>query len=113
MADVLVGLAEAIAALRAELLSAMDEGEGAAMRFRLAPVDLSLQAAVTKEAGGKIAWHVLGLGGSYTSAVTQTLALRLEPVWRQDEGSYTSDFAIADQALEAPKFGPRSDDQRS
>ena len=108
MANVTVGLAEAIAALREELLAAMDEGQDAPMRFRLAPVELSLQVAVTKEAGGKIGWHVLGLGGSFSSAVTQTLGLHLEPVWRQDNGSYTGDFSIADQHPQSPHFGPRT-----
>jgi hypothetical protein len=107
MADTAVGLAEAIATLREELLMAIDEGMGKSMRFHLAPVELSLQVAVTKEADGKIGWKVLGLGGSYTSVTTQTLALRLEPVWRQDDGSYTSDFTIADQAAQSPRFGPR------
>ena len=107
MADVVVGLADAIAALRKELLTAMDEGSDAPMRFRLDPVELSLQIGVTKEADGKIGWKVLGLGGSYSSAVAQTLALRLEPVWRQDDGSYTSDFTIANQTTRPPRFGPR------
>lgn len=113
MADTTVGLADAIAALRKELLAAMGEGKDAAMRFRLAPVELSLQVAVTKEAGGKIGWHVLGLGGSYTSATTQTLALRLEPVWRKGDGTYTSDFTIADQGVESSHFGPRTPETRT
>jgi hypothetical protein len=107
MADVTFGLAEAIAALREELLAAVDEGKDASMRFQLAPVQLSLQVAVTKEANGKIGWKILGLGGSYASAVTQTLALQLEPVWRQGDGSYTTDFAIADQTTGSPRFGPQ------
>jgi len=41
MADIVLGLADAIAALRKELLAAVDEGQGEAMRFRLAPVELS------------------------------------------------------------------------
>jgi hypothetical protein len=109
MADATVGLADAIAALRRELLAAVAEGADAAMRFRLAPVELSMQVAVTKDAGGKIGWQVLGLGGSYSSAVTQTLALRLEPMWKQD-GAYTSDFTIADQMAEPPRIGPRTPD---
>ncbi len=112
MADATVGLADAIAALRKELLAAVAEGEDAAMRFRLAPVELSMQVAVTKDAEGKIGWHVLGLGGSYSSAVTQTLALRLEPVWKQESGSYTPDFAIADQRAESPRLGPRAPEKR-
>jgi hypothetical protein len=79
VADVLVELADAIAALRVQLLAAVNEGKDAPMRFRLAPVELSLLVAVTNEADGKIGWKVLGLGGSYSSAVTQTLALRPTP----------------------------------
>jgi Trypsin-co-occurring domain 2 len=113
MADTTVGLAAAIAALRKELLAAMDEGRDAPMRFRLSPVELSLQVAVTKEAQGKIGWQVLGLGGSYSSGTTQTLVLRLEPLWRQDSGSYTGDFAIADQGTRTGHVGPLPPEGRS
>jgi hypothetical protein len=108
MTDLMVGLTEAIGALRQELLAAMDEGKDAAMRFRLAPVELSMQVAVTKETNGKVGWHVLGLGASHSSGTTQTLKLQLEPVWRKDDGSYTGDFTIADQGSEEPAFGPRN-----
>jgi hypothetical protein len=113
MADATVGLAAAIAALREELLSAMDEGQDAAMRFQLAPIELTLQVAVKKGVGGKIGWHVIGLGGSYDSSTTQTLVLRLEPTWKQDDGSYTSDFTIADQSRQAVRVGPRRPEDRS
>ena len=109
MADVVVGLADAIAILREELLAAMDEGTDKAMRFRLAPVELSLQVAMTKEADGKLGWKVLGLGAAVTSATTQQLVLRLEPVWRREDGTYTSDFTIADQRGSAPHIGPLAD----
>lgn len=95
-------------ALRAELLAAMGEGTDAPMRFRLEPVELSMQVAVTKDANGKIGWHVLGLGASYSSATTQALKLRLEPVWRKVDGSYTNDFVIADTSGEPPRIGPRN-----
>ena len=111
MADVVVGLAEAIKALRTELLTAMDEGQDAAMRFRLQPVDLTLQVAVTKDAGGKIGWHVLGLGASYTSATTQTLGLRLEPLWLQASGEYTSDGLITDRGARESHVGPHTRDE--
>lgn len=106
MADIGVGLARAIAALREELLDAMDAGEDAPMRFRLTPIELSLQVAVTKEGQGKIGWQVIGIGGSVSAQTTQTLKLRLEPLWRRDDGSYTSDFVIADRARQAPHIGP-------
>ena len=41
MVDAVVGLADAIAALREELTVAMAEGEGASIQFRLAPIELS------------------------------------------------------------------------
>jgi hypothetical protein len=107
MPDVTIGLGAAIAALREELLKAIGEGDGKAMRFRLSAVDLSLQVAATKEGEGKIGWKILGLGGSYERSTTQTLNLKLEPVWRQIDGSYTSDFVIADQSEQAASFGPR------
>lgn len=105
MANPAIGLAEAITALREELLLAIDAGEGTPMRFRLAPVELSLQVAVTKEGSGKIGWHVLGLGASYESATTQTLKLRLEPAWRQADGTFDGDFLVTDQQDRAPTFG--------
>ena len=108
MADATVGLAAAIEALREELLKAINQGETSPMRFRPAPVELTLQVAVKKEAGGKIGWHVLGLGGSYGSDTTQTLRLRLEPMWRQANGTYISDFVIADQSDQPSHIGPRS-----
>jgi hypothetical protein len=107
MPDVTIGLGAAIAALREELLKAIGEGDGKAMRFRLSSVDLSLQVAVTKEGEGKIGWQILGLGGSYGASTTQTLNLKLEPVWRQADGSYTSEFVIADQSEQVVSFGPR------
>jgi hypothetical protein len=108
MANVAIGLAAAIAALREELLLATEVGEGSDMRFRLAPVELSLQVAVTREGQGKIGWKILGLGGSYESATTQTLNLRLEPTWRKGDGTYTNDFVIADQNQQPASFGPRT-----
>jgi hypothetical protein len=108
MANVVIGLAAAIAALREELVLALEAGEGADMRFRLAPIELSLQVAVTREGEGKIGWKVIGLGGSYESATTQVLKLRLEPLWRHGDGSYTSDFVVGDQTQQPASFGPRN-----
>jgi len=90
-----------------ELLRAIDAGSDPRMRFKLAPIELSLQVAVTHEASGKIGWQVLGLGGSHESATTQTLTLRLEPMWRQEDGSYGADFLIADLEEQIPGFGPQ------
>ncbi len=102
-----VGLADAIASLRKDLEAAQDEGRNAPMKFRLAPIDLSLQIAIKKEAEGKIGWQVIGLGGSVAKEATQTLTLRLEPVWQQEDGSYTDDFTISGQSSRSPHLGPR------
>lgn len=107
MANVVIGLAAAIAALREELTEAVAAGEGADMRFRLAPIELTLQVAVTREGEGKIGWKILGLGGSYESATTQVLKLGLQPVLRQQNGTYATDFVIADQVQQPVSFGPR------
>lgn len=104
-----VGLAEAIEALREQLMDAADRGRDQPMQFRTEPVELTVQAAVTKEANGKIGWAVLGLGGGYESAVTQTLTLRLTPLWRVDDGTLTSDFTITGNAEAGDTFGPARD----
>jgi hypothetical protein len=54
MTDAVVGLAEAINALREELMTAIAEGQGEPVQFRLAPIELSLQVTLTKGAEGKI-----------------------------------------------------------
>jgi hypothetical protein len=107
---VLVGLAEAIGALRAELVAAMDEGSGQQMQFTLDPIELAVQTVITKDANGKIGWKVLEVGGSYQSQATQTLTLRLTPVWRAGDGRLVRDFTIADAQAPAGEHyhaGPR------
>lgn len=111
-----IGLAEAIEALRAALTEATDQGKGKAMQFRVEPIELALKTVVTKDASGKIGWGALGVGGSYESATTQVLTLRLQPIWRTADGSIVEDFTVADQASAPQRFGPRqppgeSDDQ--
>jgi hypothetical protein len=98
-ADQVVGLAAAIEALRAELASAVEQGSGRGMRFRIEPVDISMQVVVTRSADGRIGWGPLGVGGSYDAATTQTLRLRLQPVWEQADGTVLEDFTIADEEL--------------
>ncbi|HEY3954607.1 MAG TPA: trypco2 family protein [Streptosporangiaceae bacterium] len=112
MADAIVGLADAIKALRKELMAAITEGQGEPVQFKLAPIELSLQVVVTKGAEGKIGWHVLGLGGSYNSASTQTLKLRLEPVTVKDDGTIGDEFTVSDQVEKSPRIGPRVETSR-
>jgi hypothetical protein len=86
----LVGLSEALIALREELLAAWQEGETGGtgsrrIRFRVPePIELTFQTAVTKKVGANagVKWWLLSLGGeaSRDSQVTQTLQLKLAPV---------------------------------
>jgi Trypsin-co-occurring domain 2 len=71
----LVGLSEALIALREELLAAWQEGEDGEtgetgsrrLRFRIPePIELTFQTAVTKKVGANagVKWWLLSLGGS-------------------------------------------------
>jgi len=106
MDGIVVGLSNAIEALRAELMDALERGQSQGLRFRLEPVELTVQVVVTKEANGKIGWSVLGLGASYESARTHTLTLRLAPVWQEPDGAAVEDFTIAGTASAESSFGP-------
>jgi hypothetical protein len=102
----LVGLADAIEALRDGLTEAISRGEDKPMRFALEPIELTLQAVVTKDANGRIGWSVLGVGGKYETARTQTVTLKLSPWWKKKDGTLTSDFVIASLGAPGDTFGP-------
>ena len=102
----LVDLADAIEALRDGLTEAIARGENKSMRFALEPIELDLQAVVTKDANGRIGWSVLGVGGKYETARTQTVTLKLTPWWKKEDGTLTSDFAIASAGPAGDTFGP-------
>jgi hypothetical protein len=86
-----VGLTEAIESLRDELAAAWWDGSQHRVRFRVEPVELTMQVGVTKtsKASGGVKWHVLALGGERgrEAATTQTLKLQLQPVLFDDEGN--------------------------
>ena len=102
----LVGLADAIEALRAELMDAACRGWDQVMRFSIEPVELTVQVAVTKDAKGNVGWSIFGAGGGYEKVATQTLTLKLGPLWLQEDGTLTSDFVIASPAFEGDIVGP-------
>lgn len=103
----IIELAKAIESLRAALTEAVDKGRAQGMQFRIEPIELTLQAVVTTDVNGKVGWGALGVGGKYESASTQTLKLKLKPVWRLDDGSLVDDFTVADQSSTPQHFGPR------
>jgi len=86
-----VDLADAITALRESLVRAMWDGKNSRVRFRIEPVDLTVQVGVTRTGKGSagVKWHVLTIGGerSRESEVTQTLRLQLAPVLYDDRGN--------------------------
>lgn len=79
-----VGLAEAIAAVRAELTAAMAAGAGAPIRFTVEPVELDLNVEVhtgAKADGGvRIGVVSIGASGERSSTSTHRLTVRLQPV---------------------------------
>jgi hypothetical protein len=84
-----VGLPEAIESLRMDLAAAWWDGRRHRIRFRVEPVELTVQVGVTRTGKGAagVKWHVLTLGGerSREVATTQTLTLRLTPVLFDDQ----------------------------
>jgi hypothetical protein len=107
-----IELADSVEALRAELLKAVEKGYSQRMHFQLAPIELTLQLVVTKDVNGKVGWKVLEASGSYESAKTQVLKVVLTPVWTRDDGTHTTNFAVADQTKAGQHFGPRQDHGR-
>lgn len=85
-----VGLPEAIESLRSDLAKAWWDGKRRRVRFRVEPVELTVQLGVTRTGKGAagVKWHVLAIGGEKTheTATTQTLKLRLTPVLFDEDG---------------------------
>jgi hypothetical protein len=86
-----VGLPEAIESLREDLAAAWWDGTRRRVRFRVEPVELTVQVGVTKTGKGSagVKWHVLALGGerSRETASMQILKLRLVPVLFDNSGN--------------------------
>jgi hypothetical protein len=92
-----VPLSAAIGALRDELTRAWWDGRDRSVRFKVAPVELTLQVAVTSAGTGRagVKWWLIELGGevSRQSVVTQTVKVTLEPKMF-DEGGEPLEFLI-------------------
>lgn len=99
-------LVKAIAALRADLQDAMDEGQGKNMHFGLGDIELTLQLVAEKHGGGKVGWSVLGVDAGAKSERTHVVKLTLKPQYLKPDGTYTEDFAIADQVDVVPDVDP-------
>ncbi|MEH0557305.1 trypco2 family protein [Streptomyces sp. B21-101] len=79
-------LAGAIAQVRRELAEALAEGEGQAVRFGMAGVELEFLVEARKVAGGDagVRFHVVSLGGKAEFQRTETnrVKVSLQPVGR-------------------------------
>lgn len=100
-------LADAIAALRADLESAIREGHGKDVQFGLGEIELTLQLVATRHCGGRIGWSVLGGDVGAGSGRTHTVKLTLKPLQRAEDGTYTAEFAITGHAGADPGVGSR------
>jgi hypothetical protein len=93
-----VPLAKAIEDLRAELLDALAAGQGKDLRFKLKPIELELNLAVTwkGEANAGVKFWVLELGakGSAERAESHKLKLTLEPVDKNGNEFFVSDHSL-------------------
>jgi hypothetical protein len=83
-----VGLAEAIATVRAELERAITEGERSALAFWAGPVEMEFQITFSKTGStnaGVRAWVIsAGAKGQLSSTDMHRLKLSLTPVRRSD-----------------------------
>jgi hypothetical protein len=93
MPDGVVGLADAIEALRVELALASQRSESESLRFRAGPVEVTFQAVVTASGTARagVRWWVVDAGaeGTAASTKTQTIRLVLEPVLTSPSGAVT------------------------
>jgi hypothetical protein len=101
----MVGLAEAIRSLRAELTQAMQEGEGQGLRFKVDPVELEFELAVTstKGGGGGIKFWVVTAEAKLDKATTAThrIKLSLKPLVKGPAGDEV-DAIVADEVSGRP-----------
>lgn len=90
-----VNLSAAIAALRRDLAAAWWDGQNKRVRFKVEPVELTVEVGVTKKGTGQagVKWHILTIGGerSRKNATTQTLNLKLTPVFYDEHGKRLAD----------------------
>jgi hypothetical protein len=110
-----VELADAIEALRHALVRAWWDGQRRRVRFKIEPVELTVQVGVTRAGKGAagVKWHVLTLGGerSRESQTVQTLKLRLAPVLFDDDGQMLAEteqfiYDVEDETRTADRDGP-------
>lgn len=96
MAAKQVELAQAIAHLRAQLQTAMQEGEGQELRFLIQEINVELKCSVKREAGagGGVKFWVVDAkaGGKLGDETVQTIKLKLTPADKEGGQVLLSDI---------------------
>ncbi|MFE2997230.1 trypco2 family protein [Nocardia sp. NPDC059246] len=104
MTDDPVGLAEAIASVRAELEQARRGGEGREIQFRVGEVNLDFQVEVSREAGaeaGVKVWVVTaGVKGKVADRHSHTVRVTLVP--QINSGGEWVDVRVGDDVTQRP-----------
>lgn len=99
----MIELSQVIRDLRAELVEAMEVGQGETLQFALGPIEVELSVAVEKkgDAGVKVRFWVVEAGGEVglSKADTQRIKLVLHPELAGAPGS----VKVADEAARAER----------
>ncbi|MFE3799663.1 trypco2 family protein [Nocardia tengchongensis] len=104
MTDKPVGLAEAIASVRAELEQARLGGEGREIQFRVGEVSLDFQVEVSREAGGEAGVKVWVLSASAKGKVADkhSHAVKVTLVPQINSGGEWVDVRVGDEVTQRP-----------
>jgi hypothetical protein len=101
----MVGLADVIRSLRAELSAAVEEGRGQGLRFRVGPVELEFELAVTKEGsgGGGVRFWVISAESKLirSTATTHRIKFSLAPIVSGPEGEIEA--VVTDEVAGRPR----------
>ena len=102
----IIGLAEAIHSVRQELVYAQELGAGSPLKFRIEPVELTMNIVVTKsgKVGVKAGFGPIGAeaGVDVDRAETHTVTVRMEP---QAVGAQDGTYEGRDSVLIAGESG--------
>jgi hypothetical protein len=83
-----IGLAEAVAAVRAELTKAQDEGKDELLQFAVGPIEMEFQVVATRggQANAKVRIYVVEVGGSGKIETTSTHRVKISLTPHSDKG---------------------------